>query len=95
MCLASEQTLVQTRHCCRGLMNAWLPFVLHAELLVWLQQVMLPLLLPGSSRVFYPLAPEISRADRTAVDNVVKISNFLTGAGRQAAAAGCLFALCL
>ena len=48
------------------------------------QTVMLPLLLPGSSRLFYPLSPEVSSADRIAVDNVVKISNFLTGEPRAA-----------
>ena len=40
---------------------------------------MLPLLLPGSARLFYPLSPDVSMSDRIAVDNVVKISNFLTG----------------
>ena len=56
-----------------------------------MQRVMLPLLLPGSSRLFYPLAPEVSKADRTAVDNVVKISNFLTGAGRSDWCSSCCF----
>ena len=45
-----------------------------------LQAVMLPLLLPGTARPSFSLAPEISEADRLAVDNIVKISDFLTGA---------------
>ena len=54
-----------------------------------LQGIMLPLLLPGSARPFFRLAPEISQSDRVAVDNVVKISDFLTGKPNTAQHASC------
>ncbi|KAG2482850.1 hypothetical protein HYH03_018241 [Edaphochlamys debaryana] len=43
-----------------------------------LQGVRVPVLFPGASRSFIPLAPQLTEEDRTVVANVTKIFNFLT-----------------
>lgn len=44
-----------------------------------LQNASLPVLIPGASRLFLPLAPPLSPEDRQVVDNVAKLVNFLAG----------------
>lgn len=47
----------------------------------------MPLPLPGTQRLYYPLAPEVTHKDEKAVANVMKIANFLLG-GQAAQVAG-------
>ena len=51
------------------------------------QGVVVPLPLPGSQRLLYPLAPEVTATDKLAVANVVKVADFLLG-GQAARLAG-------
>src|SRR4051812_15670300 len=44
-----------------------------------LQNAVIPILLPGVSRPFLSLAPNVTPEDRMVVGNVVKITNFLLG----------------
>lgn len=44
-----------------------------------LQNLVLPVLLPGARRLFVPVAPPLSPEDRLVVDNVAKIADFLAG----------------
>lgn len=55
-----------------------------------LQDAVLPVLVPGASRLFFPVAPPLSSDDRRVVDNVARIVNFLAGgsAARTLSAGG-------
>ena len=52
-----------------------------------LQSAVVPVPFPGSQRLLYPLAPEVTQADELAVANVVKVADFLLG-GQAARLAG-------
>lgn len=44
-----------------------------------LENLMVPLLLPGLARGLIPLAPELTAEDKAVVENIAKIANFLAG----------------
>ena len=69
---------------CRPSRPSWHPCFLAAALL---QTLLVPLPLPGSQRLLFPLAPEVTAADELAVANMVKVADFLLG-GQAARLAG-------
>lgn len=47
------------------------------------ERLRVPVLLPGASRAFVPLAPSLTPEDRKVVDNASKLFNFLTRGGQE------------
>jgi len=58
--------------------------VVHVQLLgvlqrLGLQKLRLPVLIPGGRGSMVPVAPALTPSDEKAVDNVMQLTNFLTG----------------